>query len=141
MCVTNNIGKEFLKILCKNFLPTSSLYKIFKKSNVRLSYSCMLNVFNLINKSNIKKLMNKQSKEPPKSKCIGKTNCPLRGKCPYKSRVYKVEVYCNHNAMKNNNKKVYIESTQDAFKKGFYNHKCNFTREMYKNRTSLSKYI
>ena len=48
-----------------------------------------------------------------------------------------VEVYCNHNATK----KVYIGSTQDVFKKRFYNHKCSFTHETYKNNTSLLKYI
>ena len=55
VCVANNIGKEFLKILDKNFHPTSSLYKIFNKNNVELSYSFMPNVANLIKKSNIKK--------------------------------------------------------------------------------------
>ena len=43
--------------------------------------------------------------------------------------------------MKNNNKKVYIGSTQDVFKKWFYNHKCSFSHETYKNSSSLSKYI
>ena len=78
----------------------------------------MPNVANLINKSNTKNLMNKQCREPPKCNCINKTDCCLRGKCQYKSVVYKVEVYCDHNATKNN-KKVYIESTQDVFKKDF----------------------
>ena len=55
MCVANNIGKEFFKILCKNFPPSSSLYKTFNKNNVKLSYSFMPNVANLINKSYIKK--------------------------------------------------------------------------------------
>ena len=54
MCAANNIDKEFLKILWKNFLPTSSLYKIFNKNNIKLSYSCIPNVANLINKSNTK---------------------------------------------------------------------------------------
>ena len=38
---------------------TSSWHKIFNKNNIKLSYSCMSNVANLINKSNTKKLMNK----------------------------------------------------------------------------------
>ena len=74
---------------------------------------------NLINKSNIKKTMNKQSKEPPKCNCINKTNYPIRGKCQYKSLVHKVEVHCDHNVTKNNKKKVYIGSTQVIFKKDF----------------------
>ena len=59
--------------------------------------------------------MNKQSKEPPKCSCIDKTNCPLKGDCQYEILVYKVDVYCEHNAIKNNNKKVYIGSTQGVF--------------------------
>ena len=57
--------------------------------------------------------MNKQCKEAPNCNCIKKTDGPLWGKCQYASVVYKVEVYCDHNAIKNNNKKVYIGSTQD----------------------------
>ena len=49
--------------------------------------------------------MNKQNKEPPKFNYINKTNYPLMGKCQYKSVIYKVEVYCDHDASKNNNKK------------------------------------
>ena len=106
MCVTNNRGKEFLKILWKNFFPVSSLYKIFNKNDGKLSYSCMPNVANLINKSNTKKLMNKQHKEPSKCNYINKTNCPLTDKCQYES-----VVYCDHNAIK----KMYIGSIQDVF--------------------------
>ena len=55
MCMANNVGKEFLKILWKNIPPTSSLYKISSKNNVKLSYSYMANVANLITKSNTKR--------------------------------------------------------------------------------------
>ena len=84
--------------------------------------------------------MNKQHKELPKYNCSNKTNCSLRSKCQYKSVVYKVEVYCDNNTIKNH-KKMYIGSTQDGLKKRFYNHKCSFTHEAYKNSTNLSKYI
>ena len=54
MYLANNIVKDFFKILWNNFSPTSTLYKIFNKNNIKLSYSCMPNVGNLINKSNKK---------------------------------------------------------------------------------------
>ena len=113
MCLANNIGKEFFEIFSKNFPPMSRLHIIFNNNKVKLSW--MASVANLIDKSNTKKLMNKQHKEPPKCNCINKTNCPLKGKCQYESVVYELELYCDNNVIKN--KKVYIGTTQDVFKK------------------------
>ena len=53
----------------------------------------MPNVANLIDKSNTKKLRIKQRLEPPKCNWINKATCSLKGKCQYKFRVYKMEVY------------------------------------------------
>ena len=53
--VANKIGKEFFRLLKKNFPPSSNHYKIFNKNNVKLSYSCMPIKANLINKGNSKK--------------------------------------------------------------------------------------
>ena len=53
----------------------------------------MPNVSNLINKSRIKKLWNKQHSEPFKCMFISKTDYPLKGKCQYKCIVYEVEEY------------------------------------------------
>ena len=92
MAIANKLGKEFFRLLKKNFPPLSNQYKIFKMNHVKLSYSCMPNVANLIN-NNTKKLMNKQWSEPPKCNCIDKTKCPLKGKCEYECIVYKVKVY------------------------------------------------
>ena len=54
MVVVNELRKEFFRLLKKNFLPSSNLYKIFNKKTIKLSYSYMPNVENLINKSNTK---------------------------------------------------------------------------------------
>ena len=43
-----------------------------------------------------------------------------------KCRSRKVEVYYDQNAIKNNDKKVYIGSTEDVFLKRFYNHTRSF---------------
>ena len=52
--------------------------------------------------------MNKQHSKPPKRNCITKTDCLFCGKCQYETVVYKVELYCDHDAINNNNKKVYL---------------------------------
>ena len=63
-CMYNKLGKEFFRLLKKNFPLSSNLCKIFNKNNVKLSYSCMPNVANLFNNSNAKKLRNNQRAEP-----------------------------------------------------------------------------
>ena len=48
----NNVGKEFFKLLKRNFPATDPLHKIFNKNSIKLSYSCMPNINDIINKSN-----------------------------------------------------------------------------------------
>ena len=55
MEVVNNLGKEFFKLLKRNFPSVSQLHKIFYKNCVKLSYSCMPSINGIINKSNIAK--------------------------------------------------------------------------------------
>ena len=73
MEVANNLGKEFFKLLKRNFPSGSQLHKIFNKNCVKLSYSCMPNINGRINRSNIVKL----SKE--KNKVIAKCNFKGQG--------------------------------------------------------------
>ena len=53
MAVAYKMGKEFLRLLKKNFPLSNSQYKIFNKM-IKSSYRAMPNVASLINKSNIK---------------------------------------------------------------------------------------
>ena len=137
MAVASKIGKNFFKILKKNFPPSNILYKIFNRNTVKLSYSCMSNVASLISGINSKKLKKKQIAETPKCNCVDRNKCPLAGRCQYECVVYKVEVH----SQKPCDKRVYIGSTQGPFKKRYYNHKSSFTHERYRHSTSLSNYI
>ena len=56
MEVVNNLGKEFFKLLKRNFASGNPLHKIFNKNCVKLCYSCMPSINGIINKSNIAKL-------------------------------------------------------------------------------------
>ena len=49
MEVINNLGKEFFKLLKRNFPTTDLLQKIFNKNSIKLSYSCMPNINSIIN--------------------------------------------------------------------------------------------
>ena len=54
MAVANKIGKGFLSVLKKYFPPSSNINQS-KKNPVKLSYSSMPDVANLINKIDTKK--------------------------------------------------------------------------------------
>ena len=61
MEVVDNLGKEFFKLLKRNFLATDPLHKIVDRNSIKLSYSCMPNI---INKSKIMK-HKKNVRRPP----------------------------------------------------------------------------
>ena len=61
--VHSNIGKSFLKTVKEKFPPEHKLHKIFNTNTVKLSYSCMPNVKNIIDGHNKKTLERKKKKE------------------------------------------------------------------------------
>ena len=139
MEVVNNLGKEFFKILKRNFPSGSQLHKIFNKNCLKVSYSCMPNINGIINRCNIAKLGTKKHKVIDKCNCRDKVRCPLEGKCKQECVVYKVEVYSDSNNKRN--KKIYFGSTQADFKTRFYNHRTSFSHEKYRYSTALSSYV
>ena len=58
--VVTKVGNHFLKLINKHLPRNHKLYKLFNKNNVKVSYSCMPNIKNIINTHN-KKIIN-----PPK---------------------------------------------------------------------------
>ena len=93
MEVVNNLGKEFFKLLKRNFPSGNPVHKIFNKNCVKLSCSCMPNINGIINKSNIAKLSKEKNKVIAKCNCRDKVRCPLEGTCKQECVVYKVDVY------------------------------------------------
>ena len=66
--VCSNIGREFHRLLTKDFSPTHRLHKICNNNNVKLSNSCMPNMANLISKHNktvLKRKANSSNTTPP----------------------------------------------------------------------------
>ena len=49
MAVVNKTGREFSRLLEKNFPPSNSLFKIFNRNMVKLCFSAMSDVASLIN--------------------------------------------------------------------------------------------
>ena len=57
--VLTKVGNQFLKLINKHFPRHHKLYKLFNKNNVKVSYSCMPNMKNIINthKDNITRII------------------------------------------------------------------------------------
>ena len=93
--VATNTGKSFLKLIDKHFPKGSKLSKIFNRSTVKVSYSCMPNVASII-KSHNKKISSKeedqQGNESKSCNCRKNNPCPMQGKCLTPSVIYKAEV-------------------------------------------------
>ena len=77
--VKMNIGKIFFKLLCKHFLKTNKLYKIFNKNTVKISYSCMRTMGSIISAHSQRLLTPNNSSFG--NNCGNKSNCPLEEKC------------------------------------------------------------
>ena len=77
--VATNIGKEFFDLVRIHFLPQHPLHKLFNKNTIKLSYSCMINMDNLI-KAHSNKILRKE--EAKHTSQIRQCNCGDRSTCP-----------------------------------------------------------
>ena len=136
--VTTIIGKEFFKLLDRHFPKGSPLNKIFNRNTIKLSYSCMPNMANIISTHN-KRILHKPEENTDKScSCPkkSKAECPLDGQCLIKNIVYKAVVTSDASPTKD-----YIGLTSTTFKERLGNHKRSFTNKSLVNASELSKHI
>ena len=135
--VKTNIGREFFKILDRNFMTDHRYYKLFNRKTVKLSYSCMPNLKAIIQGHNRKLLENNNSDLPDETcNCRNKKDCPLEGaNCRQENIIYKATVSSSGDT------KEYIGSSGNSFKSRFSGHKTSFKYEKYRNNTRLSRYI
>jgi hypothetical protein len=96
--VSTNVGKKFLCILDKCFPPGHELHKILNRHTVKVSYSCMPNMRQIISSHN-KSVMNNTSSTPITSvlpakncNCRNKPACPLDGKCLTTGVIYQATI-------------------------------------------------
>ena len=135
--VKTNIGKEFLKIIDKNFPEGHPLRKIFNRSTVKISYSCSMNMEGYIQSHN-KMILKKNTEQNTKEEscnCRNKDECPLDKKCLHNDIVYRANVRAD------NEEKTYIGMTGDKFKTRYTNHKQSFNNYKYRNQTKLSNFV
>ena len=135
--VKTNIGRDFLRLVREQFPPTHKYRKIFNKNTLKISYSCMENIENIIKSHNAKVLKEDGKAKTRSCNCpeSKKDSCPLDGHCLSTNIVYKAEVKSKKPT------KIYYGICEPTFKKRLANHKTSFVKPQYRNVTELSKYI
>ena len=134
--VETNVGKGFLKLISKHFPHNHKFSKIFNRNCVKISYSCMENMGNILKLHNSK--ISKQEGEissTPKCNCRDKPSCPLDGHCQQKNVLYRADVTTNDSS------KVYIGISEPFIKSRIANHQKSFNDRKYEKDTCLSEHI
>ena len=129
-----NIGKEFLKLIDKNFPKNKELHKICNRRTIKIGYSCTNNMGTIISNHN-RKIMRKQDQIKVEKSCNCRKNntCPLSKKCLSKNIVYKAtEESSNIN---------YVGMTCTDFKTRLANHTYSFKTHAKRNATTLAQYV
>ena len=136
--VKTNIGKQFLRIIDKHFKEQrkDKLNTIFNRHSVKISYSCMPNLKNVIQSHNAK-VLSKTNNTGQKKTCNCKqaNTCPLQGNCLQNTVVYKATVNTETET------KSYIGSTEGSFKQRYYQHKSDMNLQHNKTKTKLTQHI
>ena len=130
-----NIGNVFLKLVRKNFLRSHKFNKIFNLNTIKITYSPMLQVKNLIKQHNSKILTNDQDKIKRTCNCRIKESCPLNGKCLHQCMVHKAVVTTNTTY------KEYYGTSEGEVKPRYSNHMQSFRHISHINDIELSKYL
>ena len=95
--VKTNIGKVFVKLVRKPSPRSPKLNKVFNLNTIKISYSSMPNVKNLIKQHNSKILNKDQDKIQQSCNCRIKESFPLNGRCLNQCMVCNAEVSTNAN--------------------------------------------
>ena len=151
MNVKTNIGAKFLALIDRCFPKDGPLGKAFNRSNLKLSYSTLPNMKQIISAHNRKVLANIKPpipvEDPPEQKtcnCTRRTmeengGCPLQGKCLMTNVVYQADVVETKVDGQEEVEK-YVGCTTD-FKTRWRHHKKSFENADYKHETVLSTHI
>ena len=135
--VCTDLGKKFFALLDKHFPTHHRLHKMINRNTVKLSYSSMPNVGNIIQSHN-KRILEITDNNPPSFRqcnCRNRAKCPLDGKCLTPSVVYEATIKTN------NETHNYIGLTEGPFKTRFNGHTQALTHERYRHSTELSKKV
>ena len=127
------IGKTFPKLSTVYFPKSNSLYKIFNKNMVKVSYSCMNYMSSII-------WLHKKRPLRPRTTEYGcnfqtTVNCPLQNQYLMPSIIYPTGVESNTTK----GTKIYLGLAKTSFKEQFRKHNEDLNYEQYRKSTELSK--
>ena len=98
------------------FQKSNSLYKIFYRNTIKVSYSCVNNVSQIIKQHN-KNVAFKKEKQTNSCNCRNKNECPLNGNCKVQNVIYK----CTVSAIQTFKQRVYLGIAEGNWKQRLYN--------------------
>ena len=110
--VATNVGRTFLEILNEEFPESHVLHKIFNRNTVKISYSCMPNLKQMIDGSNKSALL--------------KTSTPIVSKACNCRRPADVVYQATVSTEDGRPAQTYVGLTENSFKPRFANHKSSF---------------
>ena len=99
------------------------IVKHFPKHRMKLSYSCMQNMGNIITKHKNKLLFQSFEQPTPMCNCRDKASCPMDVNCLQKCFVYQTLVDSA------NSRKYYLGTSEDEFKTGCNNPTMSFRKK------------
>ena len=106
--VKTNVGKLFMRLIDKHFPSHHKFHKLFNLNNVKLSYSCMPNMKNVIQKYNSKIMEDPIPTNNKTCSCRQQSDCPINQKCFSECLVYSAVVNTS-------TKKNYFQTCEKSF--------------------------
>ena len=134
--VQTSIGKIFLRLINKHFPQTHRYAKILNRNTLKISYSCMPSMKNIISQQNSRLLRESNTSETQRQcNCVNSSDCPFDGACLTTGFVYTATV--NHDESEN----IYHGLTDGPGKARYHGHMTSFRHEDRENETELSKLV
>ena len=116
------------------------LHKIMNKNTIKISYSCMPNIKQIISSHNKKIIRNHNSKQKTtegKCNCKEKTKCPVSERCLERGVIYQAKVTNQNDLVE----ETYVGLTENTFKKRYTEHMSTFNIKEKRQSTALSQHI
>ena len=134
--VKTNVAKLSFRLLDKHFPKHHLLHKIFNIDTIKVSYSCMNNVSQII-KHHSRNVSDKKEKQTNPCNCRNKNEYPLNGNCKAQNVIYN----CTVSATQKFKQRVYLGIAEGNCKQRLYNPRQSFKGKKHKNDTALSSYL